>query len=217
MPFTFTSSLVRSFSSNPLRTTTLVPTCSINRYYDSTTDSFISVDQEMQSTDQEYVFTNDNPLNATDPLGLCSEYVPLLCPNPSPANKKPKPTVDTAVTEYISASTNAEVNADFFQVCANLVIIDGCLAVTAKGAIYNSVGVGLGWPGIAASANQTRGQSADVTLTGWSTCADGSFFVGGQHCWNTPGSGTSNGLEVSNGAGVGIFVNFGRRGLPFGL
>jgi len=42
----------------------------INRYYDPSTDSFISVDPDLQSTDQAYVFTNDNPLNGTDPLGL---------------------------------------------------------------------------------------------------------------------------------------------------
>ena len=42
----------------------------INRYYDPTTDSFISVDPDVQQTDQPYVFVNGNPLNATDPLGL---------------------------------------------------------------------------------------------------------------------------------------------------
>ena len=52
------------------RRTTLAPYCSINRYYDYATDSFVSVDPDLQSTVQAYVFTNDNPLNATDPLGL---------------------------------------------------------------------------------------------------------------------------------------------------
>jgi hypothetical protein len=46
------------------------PTCRINRYYDSSTDSFISVDPAVQQTDEPYVFVNGNPLNATDPLGL---------------------------------------------------------------------------------------------------------------------------------------------------
>ncbi len=45
--------------------------CSINRYYDPTTDSFISVDPKVQQTDQPYAFVNDDPLNGTDPLGLC--------------------------------------------------------------------------------------------------------------------------------------------------
>jgi hypothetical protein len=42
----------------------------INRYYDPTTDQFMSIDPEVATTDQPYVFTNDDPLNAGDPLGL---------------------------------------------------------------------------------------------------------------------------------------------------
>jgi len=42
----------------------------INRYYDPTTDEFLSIDPEVAITDEPYVFTNDDPLNAEDPLGL---------------------------------------------------------------------------------------------------------------------------------------------------
>jgi hypothetical protein len=42
----------------------------INRYYDPSTDQFLSIDPDVASTDQPYVFTNDDPLNAEDPLGL---------------------------------------------------------------------------------------------------------------------------------------------------
>ncbi len=42
----------------------------INCYYDPTTNQFLSVDPAVAQTNQPYVFTNDNPLNATDPLGL---------------------------------------------------------------------------------------------------------------------------------------------------
>lgn len=41
----------------------------INRYYDPSTDQFLSIDPDVQQTDQPYVFTNDNPLNAEDPTG----------------------------------------------------------------------------------------------------------------------------------------------------
>jgi RHS repeat-associated protein len=41
----------------------------INRYYDPATDQFLSIDPDVATTDQPYVFTNDNPLNSTDPLG----------------------------------------------------------------------------------------------------------------------------------------------------
>jgi hypothetical protein len=61
---------------------TFAPNCSINRYYDPTTDSFISVDPDLQLTVQAYVFTNDNPLNATDPLGLfCVGFNDAICPS----------------------------------------------------------------------------------------------------------------------------------------
>ncbi len=46
----------------------------INRYYDPATDQFLSVDPMVATTNQPYVFTNDNPLNATDPLGLKGWY-----------------------------------------------------------------------------------------------------------------------------------------------
>ena len=42
----------------------------INRYYDPTTDQFLSIDPAVAQTDQPYVFTNDDPLNAEDPSGL---------------------------------------------------------------------------------------------------------------------------------------------------
>jgi RHS repeat-associated protein len=58
----------------------------INRYYDPTTDQFLSIDADVGATDQPYVFTNDNPINEEDPLGLVAvalmgsspDYVPTL-------------------------------------------------------------------------------------------------------------------------------------------
>lgn len=41
----------------------------INRYYDPTTYQFLSVDPQVATTGQPYAFVNDNPMNATDPLG----------------------------------------------------------------------------------------------------------------------------------------------------
>jgi RHS repeat-associated protein len=42
----------------------------INRYYDPATDQFLSIDPDVATTNQPYVFTNDDPLNGTDPTGL---------------------------------------------------------------------------------------------------------------------------------------------------
>jgi hypothetical protein len=52
--------------------------CSINRYYDPTTDQFLSIDPDVAMTNQPYVFTNDDPLNSEDPNGLhCFSFVCL--------------------------------------------------------------------------------------------------------------------------------------------
>jgi uncharacterized protein RhaS with RHS repeats len=42
----------------------------VNRYYDPSTDQFMSVDPDVATTDQPYVYTNDDPLNSEDPLGM---------------------------------------------------------------------------------------------------------------------------------------------------
>jgi RHS repeat-associated protein len=41
----------------------------VNRYFDPATDQFLSIDPLVSMTGQPYAFTNDNPLNATDPSG----------------------------------------------------------------------------------------------------------------------------------------------------
>ena len=42
----------------------------VNRYYDPVTGQFMSVDPMVAQTQQAYVYTSDDPLNETDPLGL---------------------------------------------------------------------------------------------------------------------------------------------------
>jgi hypothetical protein len=56
----------------------------VNRYYDPSTDQFLSVDPDVSETDQPYSFTDDDPLNATDPLGLKCGH------GPCPKKKKKK-------------------------------------------------------------------------------------------------------------------------------
>jgi hypothetical protein len=46
----------------------------VDRYYDPTTDQFLSVDPDVAESGQPYAFTGDDPLNATDPLGLKGWY-----------------------------------------------------------------------------------------------------------------------------------------------
>ena len=42
----------------------------VDRYYDPSTDQFLSVDPDVAETGQPYAFTGDDPLNATDPDGM---------------------------------------------------------------------------------------------------------------------------------------------------
>jgi hypothetical protein len=44
----------------------------VNRYYDPSAGQFLSVDPDVAETGQPYAYTEDDPLNKTDPLGLGS-------------------------------------------------------------------------------------------------------------------------------------------------
>jgi RHS repeat-associated protein len=70
----------------------------VNRYYDPTTDQFLSIDPDVATTDQPYVFTNDDPLNAEDPLGEL--------PAPVIVNESKKEVVKKSST-YIDDEINA--------------------------------------------------------------------------------------------------------------
>ena len=46
----------------------------INRYYDPSTGQFLTVDPALAITQQPYSYAGDDPVNRTDPSGLCSWY-----------------------------------------------------------------------------------------------------------------------------------------------
>jgi RHS repeat-associated protein len=50
---------------------TLASDRSINRYYDPATAQFLSVDPEVSITQEPYEYADDDPVNETDPSGLC--------------------------------------------------------------------------------------------------------------------------------------------------
>ena len=41
--------------------------CLVYRYYDPSTEQFLSIDPLVAETGQPYAFASDDPLNATDP------------------------------------------------------------------------------------------------------------------------------------------------------
>ena len=53
--------------------------CVVGRYYDPSTDQFLSVDPEVGVTGQPYAYDTDDPLNETDPLGLVGGCTTNYC------------------------------------------------------------------------------------------------------------------------------------------
>jgi len=120
------------------RSTTFTSACLINRYYDPSTDQFLSVDLDVQTTDQPYVFTNDDPLNATDPLGLKGGVADACYAAESNScyRQAVQAVKKAASTPIMKVLTNAYVSANNF---ANHVVvgfggcIDVCLNLSLQG------------------------------------------------------------------------------------
>ncbi len=97
----------------------------LNRYYDPSTDSFISVDPDVQQTDQPYVFTKDDPLNATDAVGFgpqanealatslsaLAARLKALARNPSSANKAAMNALKSRVETYANLVNKEDAQA----------------------------------------------------------------------------------------------------------
>jgi RHS repeat-associated protein len=87
----------------------------INRYYDPATDEFLSIDPDVVTTDQPYVFTNDDPLNAEDPLGLfsCSSPSSKFCESLLSSNKNAKTAFDYFVVLGLTTKEAAGIVGNF--------------------------------------------------------------------------------------------------------
>jgi len=69
----------------------------VDRYYDPATDQFLSVDPDVAETGQPYAFTNDDPVNESDPLGNHGGCTTSYCgPNSG--------TIVTSTGEYCSTN-----------------------------------------------------------------------------------------------------------------
>jgi hypothetical protein len=156
--------------------TTFTPTCRINRYYDPTTDSFISVDPAVQSTDQPYVFVNGDPLNSTDPLGL--QYGLGLRPQPDPIK-----TVTLKKSAGSSTSLSGQRTIDV-PVFGGSLSISNNISVTGRKASSTNIDIDAFTGEVTASAGQASASftpqsiaSATPTL-GW-----GSITTGNSAFW----------------------------------
>jgi RHS repeat-associated protein len=74
----------------------------INRYYDPTTDQFLSIDPDVATTDQPYVFANDDPLNSVDPVGADPNLGELE--TEAAQRDTPQPPPETGVAAVASAA-----------------------------------------------------------------------------------------------------------------
>ena len=196
-----------STGSKQYRTTTSTSACSINRYYDPSTGSFISVDPDLQQTDEPYVFVNDNPLNSADPLGLKGS-IGSMC-----NGSKTCETTDRKIIQKVASTSVLKILSRAVDAVSNFsqhvtIGYGGCLAVCANvsyqgGAFTFSAG------GFGAEDNGPYGGYSDLPISERATKEDfvsvgfgiqGSASVG----LNPNGSVNKNDWEVDGGVGGGV-------------
>lgn len=96
----------------------------ISRYFDSGTDQFLSIDPDRLTTDQPYPFVNDDPLNATDPLGTAAL---ALMDSGNETSKQEFNTVVNVLKSQSGGATRTEVTSAF-----NGIMLPGVIAAIPK-------------------------------------------------------------------------------------
>jgi RHS repeat-associated protein len=145
----------------------------INRYYDPSTDQFLSNDPDVATTNQAFVFTNDNPLNSTEPLGLKKKAKPVHSVSSSPYNNYPTFVTTKSVTVddgSLTITYSATVTVAGPHSNSNVTIDqDGNVTVTNHGASasFSSDGAvsSLFGNGATGSASQTMDVGQDRITT----------------------------------------------------
>jgi RHS repeat-associated protein len=103
----------------------------INRFYDPTADQFMSIDPDVATTDQPYVYAGDNPLNASDPLGL----IPLAAPPSGQESGSDAVAVILNIIQHGAQTLDQSMSGDALGLMANQVeklISSGDHMLTAK-------------------------------------------------------------------------------------
>jgi RHS repeat-associated protein len=126
----------------------------IGRYYDPTTDQFLSVDPDLAETGQPHAFTGDDPLNRTDPLGLTAGPHPP--PKSACAHQSHKKNCEAKVKKQESCGRLS--CADVRNAHKALPVAIGVTLFLATGGIGDAIG------GLAAT-----GDAADTAVTSTST------------------------------------------------
>jgi RHS repeat-associated protein len=160
----------------------------INRYYDPTTGQFVSVDPLVGVTGESYVFTNDNPLNEIDPLGQTGIFI-----DPNGICKQ-----------------RCGSSGEIFQVCVDLAIVSGCVAVDNHGSFYVSSGYGIGIPGVAVSETLTGCNNPSKIETGLSATIEGNFVAGLGVTFSPKANNPLPLFEIGT-PGAGFFIMSGKK------
>jgi RHS repeat-associated protein len=197
---------------NPVRshaTTSSTPEHTINRYYDPSTDQFLSVDPLVDQTGQPYVFVNDDPLNAEDPLGLFCLWSCVKHGLASGADAVVRAASKT-VASFIPKGTGMAMGA-----CVGVgggggagAKVSVCAGKTANGKAFSSLTVGGG--------TSTGGASVGVSLmfaNAQSASQLGKKFtyVGG-----SAGAGPSVSIELEHGTARNKNIWVVSSGIGFG-
>lgn len=135
----------------------------INRYYDPSTDQFISVDPDVAETGQPYAYDRDDPLNVTDPLGD-------MAPPKSDMTYKQE---TTAYAAYCARTHNRGRRADFngsgshcgqrwYQSKSLTATLDVGAGIVCGLAAVPSAGVSAGYCVAAATADTGSHVASDV-------------------------------------------------------
>jgi RHS repeat-associated protein len=112
-----------------------------NRYYDPATGQFMALDPALSSSRSAYGYVNDDPLNAVDPSGLCSDWNPVCVAKKvvHGAKKAVKKAVSTAKSVCIMHVTCPKGTRSLLDqhplVRDSLYIVAGGAAVVASGGL----------------------------------------------------------------------------------
>lgn len=150
----------------------------INRYYDPSTDQFLSIDPDVATTDQPYVFTNDDPLNAEDPLGFKTT-----------CKKDCAPTVTAAAPKNLGKVQTVILAGNFG---GDLSLVGGSHIVVEVHDDGDGEGIGSFQPGPQSVSLQQIG--------GWSGASRGFIKAGDTAYYNLSNATASGAVIVPNGA-----------------
>jgi hypothetical protein len=172
----------------------------VDRYYDPTTDQFLSVDPDVATTNQPYVFTNDDPLNAEDPTGLKGGG-PTACVVLGTNG------CNATIKAWAKAVNNSN---EIFSVCGDGAIIMLCFAIDTNGKLYVSNGLGIGVPGISGSVTYTGQIKPSKVEKGLSATIEGSFWAGSGVTFSPSAKKPLLVIEIGTPGG-GFFIMHGKE------